>query len=119
MDLPNAEQINFMELDPVARKKCFRQRLRNFMQTTDAQLKAHQKKYKENFEKLVKERDVDLKVGDLIFLRRNTPYGNDTDDIEAKHRHMNEDKLRSKAIGPYKIENLTSHTVTTSQDLVS
>ena len=86
------------------------------MPTADKQLETNQRRYKENFDKLVKERDVDLKPGDMVYLRRDTPHADDNDDLETKRRKLNEHKLRSKAIGPYKIEKVESHTVTINQD---
>ena len=113
LSLPHAEEIDFEELSTLAKKRRFHRRLRNLMATADAKLKKHQQKYKEDFDKLVKERDADLAPGDLVFLRRDTPTGNDEDDTARK---INEHKLRSKAIGPYRIEKVASHTVTINQD---
>ena len=112
--LPHADPIDFEELNTFARKKRFHTRLRNLMKTADKQLKAHQKRYKEDFDKLVKERDLDLKPGCLVFLRRDTPTDKDehgnTTNLKSEHN------LRSKALGPYEVVKVDSHTLSILQD---
>ena len=113
--LPHAEPIDFEKLTPFSRKRRFHERLRNLMATADKKLEAHQNKYKADFDKLIKERDVDLAPGHLAFLRRDAPNSQDSDD-SARSIQYKDHKLRSKASGPYEIVKVTSHTVTILQD---
>ena len=110
--MPHAEELDLEELTTLAKKRRFHTRLRNLMKTADAKLKSHQQKYKDNFDKLVKERDPNLERGDFVFLRRDTPTDLDDDGQKKSSEH----KLRSKAIGPYRIEKVSDHTVTINQD---
>ena len=111
--LPHAEVIDHDDLSPRDKKRRFHERLRNLMNTATAKLAAHQQRYKRDFDKLVKQRDTDLKPGEFVFLRRETPIGEDED---GNLKRLREHKLRSKATGPYKIEKVASHTVTINQD---
>ena len=115
LSLPHAEPIDFEKLTPFLRKRRFHERLRNLMATSNKKLEAHQRKYKADFDKLVKERDVDLAPGHLAFLRRDAQSSNETDD-NGRSIQFNDHKLRPKATGPYEIIKVDSHTVTILQD---
>ena len=113
LSMPHAEFIDLEKLPPLQRKRRFHQRLRNLMAIAKVKLEEHQKRYNKDFDKLVKERDTDLKPGDLVFLRSDAPKGNDDDSTLMK---LGEHKLRTNAIGLYRIEKVASHTVTIDQD---
>ena len=101
--LANAETIDDSAFGPRQQAELFAERLKKLMETSSTRLRAAQARYKHDFEKHVRTFNTDLKVGDLVYVRRETTREQE----EIGHRQrgdVNEHhKLRSKAIGPFPI----------------
>ena len=97
-------------------KDRFKERLKALMASATKQMSKAQNLYKKNFDKRVNPLVDEIKVGDLVFVKRETP--SETEDKEKRTRSVaiGEHKLRSKTVGPFPVTKVTSHTVRLLRD---
>lgn len=114
--LANAETIDHDALPPSKVKERLHLRLRKLMQSADRRLSAAQHAYKANYDKRVRPHRQTLKVGDSVFVQRET--ATEQEDREKRNRSgaVGDHKLRSKALGPFPVVKVASHTVTILRD---
>ena len=123
LSLENVGQIDYYAVGPRQRRDKFPQRLRALMKTANPRLSAAQIRYKSDFDKRVRQGNHDLQPGELVFVRRETLTAlNDRaqkrDEVPAKD-NLSFQKLTSKAIGPFPILKVQSHTITIMRDGLS
>ena len=113
--LPDAKLDDLTTLRPADAKRKFHERLRSLMSTANKRLQKHQNRYKRNFDKAVKEGKLDIVPGCKVFLR-NDVQARPEDDDKVNTDVINYHKLRAKAIGPYEVVGVASHTAKILQD---
>ena len=91
--LANTEAIDAEALSPKDKAKQFAARLEVLMNSASERLKASQDKYKQDFDKKVREFNKELKPGDFVFIRRET----------AKESDEFHKEKRSNAIAHHKL----------------
>ena len=92
LSLTRADAVDHTDLTVRMVKQRFLKRLKNLMATAKSQLEKAQAKYKENFDDRVKPSAEKYRKNDYVFISR-----------EAVATGLSDHKLRSKAIGPFKI----------------
>ena len=119
----NVEQIDYYAVGPRQSRDIFTQSLRALMKTANPRRPAVQIHYKTDFDKRVRHRNRDLQTGELFFVRRETftalnDQARKRYDVPAKDS-LSFHKLTSKAIGPFPILKVQSHTITITRDGLS
>ena len=97
-------------------KDRFRERLKALMASATKQMSTAQARYKRNFDRRVNPLAEEIKVNDLVFVKRETPT--EAEDHEKRNRLIaaGDHKLRSKTVGPYPVTKVTSHNVRIIRD---
>ena len=101
--LTNAETIDDSAFGPRQQAELFAERLKKLMATASTQLRSAQLRYKRDFDKHVRTFNTDLKVGELVFVRRETAREKEEMGRQLRGDVTEHHKLRSKALGPYPV----------------
>ena len=116
LNLENDETRNPEAYGPRQTEQRFSQRLRSLMQSADKRLNATQARYKRDFDKRVRKFKTDITTGDLVFVQRETATESEERRKTCRSEAIGYQKLRPKAVGPFPVVGVTTHTVTIIRD---